>query len=86
MPTARESFWVGRRLVRKGASVDRSDPVLDGRGHLFDSPVEQATAEPGKTRNVKLPGKVECDVDGCDYVGSKHGMAIHTGTVHKATG
>lgn len=83
MPTARQSFSAYGRVVRQGQTVDRSDPILDGREHLFDDvpsrrPVEQATAAPGETRNVG----VACDVDGCDYEGSAHGLKIHTARAH----
>lgn len=54
------------RVVHVGDLVKEDDPVLKGRGHLFENvedhvrrprsgPVEAATAEPGEKRNVTPP-------------------------------
>lgn len=46
---------------------------------LFESDVEQATAEPGEKRNVNVP----CPEDDCGYSGTRRGLKIHTAQVHK---
>jgi hypothetical protein len=57
----RETFFASGRVFPKGSTVDASDPVVAGRGHLFvdDEPagVEQATANPGELRAVKRPAR-----------------------------
>lgn len=75
---ARTHFAVGRRIVRPGDLYNDTDPVVAGRERLF-TPVEQATAAPGETRD--LPQE-PCPVDGCDYEGSALGMKIHTARAH----
>jgi hypothetical protein len=55
VPVARVSFWVGRRLVQAGETVDRSDPIVAGRASLFVVEVEQASAVPGELRAVGVP-------------------------------
>jgi len=52
---ARETFWYGRRLIRRGDLIDRGDPVYARcRESLFDT-IEQATAAPGEKRATRLP-------------------------------
>lgn len=50
---SKQSFAVGRRIIRKGQLVSDSDPLVAGREDLFESPdahVEAATAAPGEAR------------------------------------
>jgi hypothetical protein len=52
---------VGRPvMVRAGQIFDSSDPVVEGREHLFedvDGLVERSTANPGERRFVKRAAK-----------------------------
>lgn len=65
---ALESFAVpGFRMVHAGDILADDDPILKGRGHLFEdlseyvtrttSQVEQATAAPGEKRSLGKRGR-----------------------------
>lgn len=61
MHRAKETFFIGRTTVSRGQLVRDEDPVLAGRGHLFEAVddnlpiVEQATAAPGEKRRIAIP-------------------------------
>lgn len=62
-----KSFFYNGVLFPVGKEVDKADPVVAGREHLFDAsvapvaPVEAATAAPGEKRSVakKSAGKAK---------------------------
>jgi hypothetical protein len=60
MLKAKQSFAVGRRVIRRGQVVAADDPAVKGREALFTSElveaepvVERATAAPGEKRVTK---------------------------------
>jgi len=67
-----------RRMVRAGELVGEGDPVLEGRGEMFEpvsEVVERATAAPGERRSVPTHPRVqepEADED------EDEGVAAHT--------
>ncbi|MGY6501640.1 MAG: hypothetical protein ACXIVQ_12230 [Acidimicrobiales bacterium] len=73
---ARRSFSVGSRIIARGRIVAADDPIVAGRGHLFEPvdarlerEVERATAQPGERRHVtpaagdEIPTKVGAIVE-----------------------
>lgn len=61
---ALKSFWVGRKMVHKGDVFRIEDEIVAGRAGLFrliedESPVESATAAPGKKRSTRRAVKPE---------------------------
>jgi hypothetical protein len=57
------TFFTPGRTITKGQAVDASDPIVEGREHLFTADdsgpvIEQATAAPGEKRSTpRRPAK-----------------------------
>jgi hypothetical protein len=51
----------GGRVVSEGDELDDNDPILEGRGRLFErfgpAPIERATAAPGERRSASRASK-----------------------------
>lgn len=54
MLQARQSFTVGRRVIRKGTVLDNDDPIVKGREPLFEDP---SAAQPER-RIVRPHGRM----------------------------
>ena len=58
---ATTTFHALGRTITEGDELADTDPILEGRGRLFErvgpAPVERATAAPGEKRNTSKPGK-----------------------------